>query len=146
VDPNAARRRLFWVNGLDRTFLENLNVNVQFFVRWMPHYQTPTALPDLTSGRVGQLNAIIDGQEAGVSPGITFRVSNRWLNDTLRAELLSLTNLKRGDHYLRPLITYDFSDRTRVQIGANLYGGPRNSQYGLLRPDSGAFMELRYAL
>jgi hypothetical protein len=146
VDPNAQRNRLFWVSGLDRKFLENLNLNVQLFVRWVPHYDNPANVSDPTAERVGSLNAIINGQEGAVSPGMTFRVSNQWLNDTLRAELFSLANFRRGDYYLRPLITYDVSDRTRVLAGANLYGGSRNSQYGLQRPDSGVFVELRYAL
>jgi hypothetical protein len=80
------------------------------------------------------------------SPGITLRVSNQWLNNTLRAEILSLINLARGDYYLRPLITYDVSDRTRVLFGANLYGGPRDAPYGIQRPDNGLFTEIRYAL
>jgi len=146
ADPNATRARLFWVSGLDRTFLENLNLNLQFFLRWMPRYQKPGDLPDGTARVASELNAIIDGQEVRASPGITFRVSNQWLNNTLRAEILSLINLARGDYYLRPLITYDVSDRTRVLFGANLYGGPRDAPYGIQRPDNGLFTEIRYAL
>lgn len=146
ADPNAKRPRLFWVNGLDRTFFENLNLNVQLFLRWMPRYQKPADLPEPLARVASTLNAIIDGQEGSVSPGITFRVSNQWLNNTLRAEILSLINLARGDHYLRPLIAYDVSDRTRVLFGANLYGGPRDAPYGIQRPDNGLFTEIRYAL
>jgi hypothetical protein len=146
ADPNAVRPRLFWVNGVDRTFFENLNVNAQVFVRWMPRYQNPADQPDLMARVAGELNAIIGGQEAGASPGVTFRVSDQWLNNTLQAELLSLINLRRGDHYLRPLVTYDVSDRTRVLFGANLYGGPRDAPYGLQRSDNGVFTEIRYAL
>jgi hypothetical protein len=145
IDPNSRQRRLFWVNGLDRTFLENLNLNVQLFVRWMPRYTEPADLSDPTEKGVSTLNAIINAQEARISPGLTFRVSNQWLNNTLKVELLSLTNFRRGDYYLRPLLTYDLSDRTNVFIGANVYGGPP-AQYGLLKPDSGLFMEMRYAL
>ena len=146
IDPNANRRRLFWVNGLDRTFFENLNLNVQVFLRWTPHYQKPEELPEPMARVADTLNAIIDGQEVTTSPGITFRVSNQWLNNTLRAEVLSLINLARGDHYLRPLISYDVSDKMRVLFGGNFYGGPRDTPYGIQRPDNGLFTEVRYAL
>jgi hypothetical protein len=146
VDPNSRQRRLFWVNGMDRTFFENLNVNVQLFVRIMPRYEAPAELPDSMGRSAGAVNAIIGGQEASVSPGLTFRVSNQWLNNALRAEVLSLANFRRGDHYLRPLLTYDVSDRMQALLGANLWGGPPATQYGILKPDSGLFMEMRYAL
>jgi len=145
-DPNASRRRLFWVGGVDRTFFDNLNLNLQYFVRWTPGYEKPADLSDPRALSSAAVNALVGGQERGATPGITFRVSDQWLNDTLRAELLSFIDLARGDQYLRPLITYDFSDRIRFLLGANLYGGPRDSPFGILKPDSGVFMELRFAL
>ena len=146
LDPNATLPRVFWVSGLDRTFLDNLNVNVQLLVRWMPQYRDPAELSTPTAQSVGNLNALILGQEQRTTTGMTFRVSDQWLNDTLRFEIFGITNFPRGDHYLRPLLTYDISDRLRVSAGANLYGGPRLTQYGVSRPANGAFMELRYAL
>jgi len=146
VDPNATRPRLFWVAGIDRTFLEELNLNLQGFVRWMPRYQDPASLFDPTERNVGALNVTISGQESRVSPGLTFRVSGLWWNDTLRAELLAITNFTRGDGYLRPLLSYDVSDHLRLTLGGNLYRGPRTAQYGVLRPDSGMFAEFRYGL
>ena len=146
VDPNATRPRLFWVAGIDRTFLEELNLNLQGFIRWMPRYQDPAGLPDPAARNVGALNATINGQESGISPGLTFRISELWWNDTLRAELLTITNFTRGDGYLRPLLSYDVSDHLRLSLGGNLYRGPRTAQYGVLKPDSGVFAELRYGL
>ncbi len=146
VDPNATRPRLFWVAGVDRTFLEQLNVNLQGFVRWMPRYEDPARLLDPTARNVGALNSTIGGQESRVSTGMTFRVSNLWWNDTLRAEILAITNFKRGDWYLRPLVSYDMSDHLRLSFGGNLYRGARAGQFGVLRPNSGVFAELRYGL
>ncbi len=121
-------------------------MNLQGFIRWMPHYQDPAGLVDPTARNVGALNVTIGGQESEISPGLTFRVSDLWWNDTLRAELLAITNFTRGDGYLRPLLSYDVNDHVRVSLGGNLYRGPRAAQYGVLRPDSGVFAELRYGL
>jgi hypothetical protein len=46
LDPNARRPRLFLVAGVDRTFQEHLNVNLQFLLRWMPDRQDPARLQD----------------------------------------------------------------------------------------------------
>jgi hypothetical protein len=71
-------------------------------------------------------------------------VSDLWLNDTLRAELFGVINATRGDLYLRPLLSYDVNDQIRVSLGGNLYAGPGQTQYGVLKSDSGAFVELCY--
>jgi hypothetical protein len=49
---------------------------------------------------------------------------------------------------LRPSeeIALVLNDLTRVLIGANLYGGPQDTQYGLLGPASGALVEIRHSL
>jgi len=56
---------------------------------------------------------IIDGQQAQTSPGMTTRVSKLWFNDTLQAEIFAVVNVVRGDHFVRPLITYTVSDHVK---------------------------------
>ncbi len=144
VDPNTNNSRLFWVAGVDRTFLENLNVNLQWFWRWMPHYQAPDVSIDPNVNTVATLNSIISGQEARNSHGVTFRISNSWLNQTLTAEIFVVMNFARGDHFLRPLITYTFNDHFKGMLGGELYRGPKDTQYGIFESASGVFAELRY--
>jgi len=144
TDPNARNPRVFWIAGVDRTFLENLNVNLQLLLRWMPQYHPPAQISGPTLQEVAALNAVIDGQEARSTKGSTFRVSNSWLNQTLTAEIFAVINFTRSDHYLRPLLTYTFSDHLKGFLGGDIYHGSGNTQYGLLQPTSGAFAELRY--
>jgi hypothetical protein len=79
-------------------------------------------------------------------PGMTTRVSKLWFNDTLQAEIFAVANVVRGDHFVRPLITYTVSDRVKVLLGANVYCGARDAQYGALGRNSGVFAEVRYGL
>jgi hypothetical protein len=76
--------------------------------------------------------------------GISFRVSKKWFNDTLEAEVLAVVNLTRNDRFVRPLVTYAFSDQWKGTIGAEFYRGAEDTQYGSLKPNRGAFAELRY--
>jgi hypothetical protein len=146
TDPNARNARMFWIAGVDRTFLENLNVNLQFFLRWMPHYADPHRLSNPNARNAAILNTIIDGQQAQTSQGMTTRVSKLWFNDTLQAEIFAVVNVTRGDHFVRPLITYTVSDHVKALLGANIYRGARDAQYGALGPHSGVFAEVRYGL
>ncbi len=146
IDSNAFRSRLFWVSGIDRTFFENLNLNLQVLLRWMPGYRNPADVAVPVAREAAIFNALILGQEQRAAPGVTFRVSDQWLNDTLRIELFGVMNATHGDYYLRPLVTYDVSDRLRASLGANFYNGPHLTQYGTLKPDAGVFAEVRYAL
>jgi len=146
ADPNPHNSRVFWVIGLDRTLLENLNINVQLFTHWMPQYRDPAAVTAPLERNIAVENAVILGQEARVSNGFTLRVSDKWLNETLQAELFAAGNFKQGDRYLRPLVTYAFNDRLKGTLGGELYRGASNTPYGLFRPSSGVFVELRYGL
>ena len=72
--------------------------------------------------------------------------SKLWFNDTLQAEIFAVVNVARGDHFVRPLITYTVSDHVKALLGANVYRGARDAQYGALGPHSGVFAEVRYGL
>ena len=143
LDPNASKGRLYLVAGVDRTFGQKLNVNVQGLLRWIPRRVDPAKVADPSVLAAALLNSIVRGQEERLSPGLTFRVSNLWRQDTLRAELFGMINAPRGDFYLRPLVNYDVSDKVRVSTGANIYRGIRTTQFGAQRPNSGAFVEIR---
>jgi hypothetical protein len=143
ADPNASKGRLYWVAGFDRTFGDNLNVNVQGLLRWMPGRVDPAGVADSSARGASLLNSAIYGQERGISPGMTFRVSNLWRHDTLRAELFGIVNAPRGDFYLRPLASYDVSDKLRISAGANIFAGPSATQYGAQKKNAGAILEVR---
>jgi hypothetical protein len=144
TDPQIKNGYLYWIAGVDRTFFENLNINLQFFQRRVRNYTDPESIADAASRGIALENAILDGQRDAISNGISFRVSNQWLHETLEIELFAAVNFTRDDSFLRPLVTYAFSDRWKGTIGAEIYRGARNTQYGSLKPNRGAFAELRY--
>ena len=145
VDPLVRNPQLFWIVGVDRTFLDNLNVNVQYFQRRIRHFHDPDAGADPNGRRLAIQNAVLGGQRDRVSDGVTFRVSNKWFNDTLEAEVFAVVNFTRNDAFVRPLLTYSFSDHWKATIGAEYFRGAPDTQYGGLKRNRGAFAELRYS-
>lgn len=144
-DPTVKNPFLFYVAGIDRTFLENLNLNLQFVGRWVKDFNDPESIADPVLKAVAIQNAIFDNQQDRTSYGLTSRIGEKWFNDTLEAEVLIFINFKRTNEYIRPLVTYAFTDHVKGTIGSEIYQGPEDSFFGRLKDNRGAFAELRYS-
>lgn len=143
-DPTVKNPFLFYVAGIDRTFLENLNLNLQFVGRWVKDFSDPESITDPALKAVATQNAIFDNQQDRTSYGLTSRIGEKWFNDTLEAELLFFMNSRPTNWFARPLVTYAFTDHVKGTIGGEIYQGPENSFFGRLKDNRGAFAELRY--
>lgn len=64
----------------------------------------------------------------------------------LQAEIFAVVSLTRNDRLVRPLLTCAFTDRWKGTIGAEIYRGAADTQYGGLERNSGVFAELRFGL
>ncbi len=144
-DPVAVNPYLYAVTGIDRTFMDNLNVNLQLVGRWVQHYTDPNTIVDPALRAAATANAINFGQQKRANYGMTTRISNKWFNDTLEAELLAFVDFGHSNSYLRPLVTYAFTDHTKATFGAELYRGPDDSPFGQLKRNQTVFAELRYS-
>ncbi len=142
-DPNQIRPYFFGVLGADRSFDQELNLNVQVIARFVQDF-APLAAPNPAALQVDQLNAIVNNQQDPESCEMSFRVSDNWMNETLGAEVFGVIDLTRNDGYLRPSVNYAFNDRVKGWIGYDLYYGYDNTQFGFLKPIQGLFSELRY--
>jgi hypothetical protein len=144
ADPGVRNPELYWIVGVDRTLFDRLNVNLQYFQRRVRSHQDPRSIADSAARRIAIENSILDGQTGRTADGITFRVSDKWFNDTLEAEVFAVANCTGNDGFIRPLLTRAFSDHWKATIGAEIYRGPADSRYGSLEANRGMFVELRY--
>lgn len=144
-DPVAVNPYLYAVAGVDRSFFDTLNVNLQLVGRWVQHYTDPTAVTDPVMRAAATANAINFGLQKRANYGMTTRISNKWFNDTLAAELLAFVNFDHTNAYLRPLVTYAFTDQIKASVGAEFYRGPDNSPFGQFKRNRGMFAEWRYS-
>ncbi|HEY8024330.1 MAG TPA: DUF1302 family protein [Burkholderiaceae bacterium] len=144
-DPLARHSYWYGVLGADRSFDDNLNINLQVFGRAIEDYADPATSAPAAERPLAVLDAIIGGQQDRHTYGFTARVAKTWLNDTLKAEVLAVANRTRRDFYLRPLLSYDANDHTRLSAGVNLYRGPIDSFFGRLAGNSGAFAQARFS-
>jgi hypothetical protein len=144
-DPGIKNPFLFVVVGADRTFLEHLNVNVQYILRVVSRYRSPFGLADPLAREVAVQGALLVNQLDRVQHSFSLRVSHRWLRETLEAELATIVSIDRFGWVLRPRVTYALTDRWRLTVGGDLFGGESLSFFGNLRDNSAAFVEFRWS-
>ena len=144
-DDPFVKNPFFWgVIGAERTFLDYLNVNVQYFVRYISKYQDPNSVANPLLRPVALTQAIVSNQRDQTQHGVTFRVSNKWLNETVEVELAGMWDWTRHGYLLRPKVIYAVNDKWKVTAGADYYAGPDDSFFGRLKDNKGVFAELSY--
>ncbi len=144
-DDPFVKNPFFWgVIGGERTFLSYLNVNVQYFVRYVTKYEDPNAVSNPLLQPVALTQAIISNQRDRTQHGVTFRISNKWLNETIEVELAGMWDWTRHGYFLRPKAIYAINDKWKATAGADYYAGPDDSFFGRLKANKGVFAELSY--
>ena len=144
TDPFTKNPFLFGVLGVDRTFLGELNVNLQYLGRVVEHLHTlsPDAPPDVSA--VAAEEAILSSQTRRVQHGASMRASYKWLHETLETEWAAVAYAAPRGVGMRPKVTYEVTDRTMLIGGSDIFRGENRSLYGLLRPNSATYLEMRW--
>lgn len=143
-DPFVKNPFFFLVLGGERTFLEYLNVNLQYLLRVMARFHDPQETSDPLQQGVAIQQAVINNQTDRIQQGVSVRFSHQWFNETLRGEVVAVFSTPRHDYAIRPKVTYALSDRWKAIVGGDLFRGPERSFFGFLRKNSTAYAELRY--
>ncbi|HXN05586.1 MAG TPA: DUF1302 family protein [Nitrospiria bacterium] len=142
TDPYVKNPFFFMVLGSDRTFYENLNINLQYIFRMIDKYSDPMNAP--TPQMVVVEEALLSNQLDQTSHGMSYRIGDKWLNDTLEAEVAGIYMFTRHDYMVRPKIAYAFTDHVKGLVAAEIFRGPDLSFFGYLWGNSKVFTELSY--
>jgi hypothetical protein len=145
VDPFTKNPYLFLVAGGDRTFREYLNLNVQYIYRRVFAYAPMPATPAGLAAAIAQQQAIVNGQTRRSQHGLSLRIAHKWLRETLEAECAAAGFLDPGGLTIRPKLAYALSDQWKLLVGAELFRGAHEAVFGLLRPNSTAYVETRWS-
>jgi hypothetical protein len=144
LDPFVKNGNFYGVVGADRTFFEYLNINVQYYVRQVSNYNDPRLLADPLGSTVALQQAVASSQLDAFQQGASVRIGNKWLNETLEAEVAAVTNITYRDYFLRPKLSYLIDDHWKVSFGANIFQGGKDTFFALFKDRSAVFAELRY--
>lgn len=67
------------------------------------------------------------------------------MREMLHLELFSYIGLSGNDALIRPKITYDFDDSFSILLGANVFVGDRNGQFGQFKDNSMIYTKIKYS-
>jgi hypothetical protein len=159
-DPLVKKPFLYAVLGVDRTFGEYLNVNVQGLFRWVTNFQDPATQLAMRSGpggvpldpvqqeqllSVAILEETINNQLDPFNYGISVRITDQWLHETLQAEVSGLAWVyPRASYGLRTKVAYAITDRLKVIAGADYFDGRTPSVFDNLHSNSTIYAEARF--
>lgn len=143
-DPFIKNPFFYLVAGGDRAFLENLNVNMQFYFRQVASYSDPRVITNPIQRTVAKQSAIAGNQLERIQHGMIFRIGNKWMNETLEGKIAGIYSFTSRDFAFRPKLVYALDDRWKGTIGASIFRGGSDTYYGQLRDNSIAFFEIKY--
>jgi hypothetical protein len=89
--------------------------------------------------------AISANQQDEFQHGVSMRLSNKWLNETLEGEIAALYSLTHNDYALKPKLVYAFNDQMKGSLGMDIYRGSDNTFFGRLRENSTLYAEMKYS-
>jgi hypothetical protein len=144
-DPFTKNPFFFMVLGADREIFTDVTVNVQYILRVVSAFTRPA---DQTTGLQRDIaiqSAIISNQLDAAQHAAALRIHGRWLNQTLEAETTLIFSFTRLDYAIRPKLAYALTDRWRLTVGADIFRGQYPSLFGRLRPNTGAYAEVRWS-
>lgn len=134
----------YMVMGGDRTFFENLNVNVQYYLRHVSNYADPQTIANPLLRLVAIQGAVLCNQFDRFQHGVSLRISNKWFNETLEGEITGVGSFGRSNYFVRPKLVYAFSDNMKGSLGLDMYRGASNTFFGQLEKNSLVFAEMKY--
>ena len=137
--PQYERRVTRAVLGADLDFAETMNLNVQLLATRHWDYLEPSTSPALL--RTLELGrARLNSEYAAVETGLSFRLSDRLLNDKLKWEISGVFDLTGQSRLIRPRVTYTFNDHARLSVGFDFYEGDSQTYFGALTKNTLAFV------
>jgi hypothetical protein len=143
VDPAVRNPYLHVVAGVDRTWREYLNVNVQYVFRRVSGDMVRSGGDAATEG-LASLNTTIRAEARRYQHGGTVRIAHQWLRETLQGEVAAVVFAEPYGLLVRPRASYAVTDRLQVSVGADVMRGEHGSTLGLLRRNSAVLTELRW--
>lgn len=124
TDAVVQKDYLNYVAGLDFN-IGSVKLSAQFIQRFILDYNA-------------------DIKESEIQNTATFMARYDMLRETLHLELFSYIGLSENDELIRPKVTYDFDDSFSLLLGANIFVGDEDGQFGQYQDNSMVYAKIKY--
>lgn len=127
------------VLGVDRDFWDTANVNVQFFTI-LRNYD-PESISLKNKSIALALNRI-NSEFAEFEWGMTFRISDKFFNDSLKLELAAIADFTNLSGVFRPRASYSLNDSIKISAGFDYFQGGEQTFFGFRKKNDTFFLEM----
>ena len=131
------------VLGVDRDVFDTANVNVQFFITKRDDYKNTEALQGPQRLIAEGLNRL-NNEFAAIERGLTVRLGERFLNDSLKVEASGVFDLTSASRLLRARLSYAINDQIKLYAGVDSFHGRSQSTFGSRQKNNAAYVELAW--
>lgn len=145
ANPWAKKPFLYLVVGGDRTFDNDVNINLQYFYYRVTGYTDPRGGIDTMARSVALQGAVASHQSEREKHGFSLRVGKNWLNGALEGEIAAIGSFTGSDFAIKPKLIYAVNDQVKVSLGAEVFRGEAESFFGRLQDASNVFAELKFS-
>ncbi len=134
-NPFVNNSELRWLVGYQRDLGNDINAGVQYYMEWMQDYgdykrHLPVGAPDKEEYR----------------QVVTLSLSKLMMNQNLRLSLFTYYSPTDNDAYLRPQVSYKYSDSVKLFIGGNWFcGNEESSFFNQFEHNSNIYAGIRYS-
>jgi hypothetical protein len=134
-NPFVNNGELRFLVGYEQEIARDLTMGLQYYLERMLDYDAyRAALPSAFPAR--------DENRQWVTVDLTKELMAQ---NQLVISLFTFYSLSSGDVYLRPRITYDFTDAWKFQAGGNIFSGDQETFFGRFEENSNVYAAIRYS-
>jgi hypothetical protein len=134
TDPNTPNSQLRGLVGHERELFRNFTAALQYYLEWTLDYGNLIASSPWPQYEPPERRHLF-----------TTRLTHRLLQQTLTLSLFVFAAPWDGDGYLKPVVTYNWTDSLTVAGGANILLGPDPTFFGQVENNSNVFARVRYS-
>jgi hypothetical protein len=144
-NPFVKNANLYTVLGAERVFGESLSVTAQYLTRLVERFHGAEEIADPALRELALVQAALSNQLDRTNRAVAWRVSRRWLHQTLDTEASAVYSIGRHDYALRLKLRYAIDDQWSIAGGGDRFRGRAHTTYGRLRDNSAAYVQLKYS-
>jgi hypothetical protein len=133
-DPTVPNSEVRLLTGYQRQIRKDLTVGVQYYLEVMEDYSTyKENLPAILS------------QKSRYRDTVTVRLEQLLRHQTWRLSLFVFYGPAESDYLFRPLTSYKFSDNLSATLGANIFGGDKDTtSLGQFDRNDNVYLSVRF--
>jgi hypothetical protein len=92
-----------------------------------------------------KISSLGGGKKKRHEVAFTSLISTDFINQKLKPEVLLIWDTTQGDGWVRPRVSYEFSDNLKATAGFNFFWGKRDDSLGQMTRNDQIFAEIKYS-